>query len=62
MMCKTEYAEGGAKLHHPPPKIGLRDLTLRFLTFFQEQVSEDMKMEMWEACRTDDLDRVSVCR
>ena len=24
-MCKIEYAEGGAKLHHPPPpKIGLR--------------------------------------
>ena len=23
-MCKTEYTEDGAKLHHPPPKIGLK--------------------------------------
>ena len=29
-MCKTEYAEGGAKLRHPP-KIGLRFVTLSFL-------------------------------
>ena len=34
MMCRTEYAEGGAKLHHPPHQDRVKGPHITFPHFF----------------------------
>ena len=41
-MCKTEYAEGGAKLHHPPLR---QDRVTRLSTYFREKYNPSKKIE-----------------